>query len=221
MPSNYTVSLRFEMQGIGENLNTWGVRLNNALKRIDAAVAGMAPIALAGVDYTLSSSNTADDEARAAILNLTGIGGCAVIVPAVSKLYMVRNSTNGPVTITTGAGATVILAVGDAMMVFCDGVGVSPQLLGGLTFKAALDNLRAYVDAQAWGAQAGILPGQAGNAGGFLVTNGVTPSWRKLTVADIEDLATAFEDFTDTVTAQLAQARLDNTAIACAMAVAL
>lgn len=221
MPSNYTASLRFEMQGIGENLNTWGVRLNTALQRIDKAVAGMAPIALAGVDYVLSSSNTADDEARAAILNLTGIGGCAVIVPAVSKLYMVRNAANAPVTITTGAGATVVLAVSDVAMVFCDGVGVAPQLLGGLTFRAALDNLRAYVDAQAWGAQAGVLPGQAGNAGGFLVTNGTTPSWRKLTVADVEDLATTLEAFTASVAVQLAQARLDNIAIACAMAVAL
>ncbi len=218
MPSTYTASLRFELQGVGENLNTWGTRLNTALSRIDKAVAGRTTIVLTGAAYTLSTSNTADDEARSMILDLSGVGGCNLVIPSVPKAYWVRNASNGAVTVTTGAGATVVLGVGDAANVFCDGAGVCALQINGQPIKAYVDAVRAYVDAQAWGSQAGALPGQAGNDGKFLRTDGVTPSWVQPQTSDISDLAaySAARLAAATVQAQMVLAPL-----AVAMAVAL
>lgn len=189
MPSNYSVSLRFEMQGTGENLNAWGVRLNSALSRIDKAIAGRAPIVLTGTTYALSVSNTLDDEARSASLDFSGVGGCSVIIPGLSKLYWARNGSNGPVTITTGAGATVIMAVNDAGWVWCDGSAVSQASIGGTAIKPYVDAVRAYVDSTAFASMSGTFPGQGGNAGKYLQTNGTTPAWVQPSALDLSDYA--------------------------------
>ena len=189
MPSSYTPRLRLELQAAGENLNTWGApKLNNAISRIDAAIAGRTSVSLAGVPYGLSVSN-GDDEARAAILDFTGTGPATVTLPSVSKVYLARNGASGAVTLTTGAGATLALAVGDAALVVCDGTNVFSLAIGGSSIKAYVDAVRTYVDQQAWAGQAGVLPGQGGNAGKFLKTNGTTPSWTAPAVAYLSDYA--------------------------------
>lgn len=180
MPSSYTASLRFELQGVGENLNTWGVRLNSALSRIDKAIAGLTTIALTG-DYALTSSN-GDDEARSALLKFTGAGPFTVTIPSVSKNYLIWNACTAAVTITTGAGATVVLTANEIVIVFCDGSGVRQIGFNSLGIKA-------YIDAQAWAASAGILPGQTGNAGKFLKTDGTTPAWALPATTDLSDIA--------------------------------
>lgn len=184
MPSTYTVSHRFELQGTGENLNSWGQRLNAALSRVDKAVGGVVAIVLAGVTYTLSVSNVLDDEARSAALDLSGVGGCTIILPSVSKLYWMRNGSNGNVTISTGAGATVVMSVNDITRIWCDGISVYTQSFGGTGIKA-------YVDATAFGSMSGTFPGQAGNAGKVLTTNGVTPAWTAPTAVALTDYNTA------------------------------
>ena len=187
MPSSYTPRLRLELQAAGENLNTWGApKLNNAISRIDAAIAGRAEIVLAGAPYNLSASN-GDDEARSAILDFSGTGPATVTLPSVSKLYLARNGASGAVTLTTGAGATLILAAGDAALVACDGSNVFSLVIGGTSIKAYIDAVRAYVDQQAWDAQAGILPGQGGAGGRFLKTDGTSPTWAAPAVADLSD----------------------------------
>lgn len=211
MPSTYTASLRFEMQGTGENLNAWGSRLNTALSRIDKAIAGRTPVTLAGVNYTLSTANASDDEARSMTLDLSGVGGCDLVIPSVPKVYLVRNGSDGPVDITTGAGAAVTLAVDDVALVVCDGSEVTSLMIGGMTLKG-------YVDAQAWAVSNAVLPGQAGSAGGFLKTNGTTPTWVRPAVADITDYAS---DQAAKKAETLAEALAAATGVAAAMAVAL
>ena len=189
MPSSYTPRLRLELQAAGENLNTWGApKLNNALSRIDAAIAGRAAIVLVGAPYSLSASN-GDDEARAAILDFSGAGPATVTLPSVSKLYLARNGASGAVTLTTGAGAILVLAAGDAALAACDGSNVFSLALGGSSIKAYVDAVRAYVDQQAWDAQAGVLPGQGGAGGRFLKTDGTSPAWVAPAVADLTDYA--------------------------------
>jgi hypothetical protein len=184
MPSTYTTRLRFELQGTGENLNNWGARLNTALTRIDAAIAGRAAITLAGpTAYTLSVSNVADDEARNAFLDLSGVGGCSLIIPSVSKVYTIRNGSNGAVTVTTGAGTTVVLSVGDTMMVACDGTNVR-------TFSIAGFDLKTYIDAAIL-STTGSLPATTGNEGRSLVVVGGAWTPKLLTTADLADKNTA------------------------------
>ncbi|MDP1616780.1 hypothetical protein [Phenylobacterium sp.] len=174
MPSTYTPSLRLEMQAAGENLNTWGApRLNAVIDRLDQAVAGRSAIALNG-DHVLTSANAGDDEARRAMLDFSGTGPAVVTLPATSKIYLVRNAASGPVTLTTGAGAVATIDSQDVTLVACDGANVFPLGVGGLTLKA-------YVEAVAWSYNAGALPGQAGNAGKVVFTDGEAAGWRLVT----------------------------------------
>lgn len=187
MPSTYTASLRFELQGTGENLNNWGTRLNTALSRVDKAIAGRSAITLAGGVYTLSSSNTSDDEARSAFLDLSGVGGGSLLIPSVSKLYHIRNASDGPVTVTTGAGTTVTIDATDIVDIVCDGTNVRTLGFNG-------QDLKSYIAASALAAT-GSLPATAGHNGKFLGV--VAGSWvpKLLTVSDISDAAANIRGF--------------------------
>jgi hypothetical protein len=198
MPSSWSSSLRFELQFTGENINLWGDKLNTALSHADFAVAGCLTKALTA-DYVLTTANAGDDEARAAVLKFTGAGPFTVTIPSVSKLYSVWNACSGVVTITTGAGASVAVQPGEVAAILCDGANVvrsqgtsfSNQRLQGLADPAGPQDAatKAYADALAFTANAGILPGQIGNAGRFIRTDGTTASWQPISTADLSDNA--------------------------------
>jgi hypothetical protein len=183
MPSSYSASLRFELQQSGENLNSWGTRLNTALSRIDTAIAGLNSIALTG-DYTLTSSTTTDDDSRAAMLKFTGApaGLCLVTIPSVSKAYWVWNATAQAVVMTTGAGTTATIDAGDVAQVFCDGSNVNGVGYGGMTLKA-------YIAAVATGGPGAVVPSLTGASGKFLSNDGLNTSWAYPTIAAISDYA--------------------------------
>lgn len=135
MPSTYTTRNRFEKQAAGENNNTWGIRLNdNVIDLTDFALDGIVAFSLSGTK-TLTDEDGAADEARARILNVTGGSGGTVTVPNVEKLYLVRNASSGPVTITTGTGTDATVVAGDIQWVFCEGGNVvrSTSWTGALT----------------------------------------------------------------------------------------
>jgi hypothetical protein len=186
MPSSYSASLRFELQATGENLNSWGDRLDSALSRADDAIAGLTTKTLTG-NYTLISANGIADEARAATLKLNGSVACTVTIPSVSKNYVVWNASTAVQTITTGAGNVATVQPGEVVLVACDAANVSRILatdFGGKQITSVADPTtpqgaatKAYADNLAFTANAGILPGQVGSAGKFLTTDGTTASW--------------------------------------------
>lgn len=184
MPSTYTDEIPIELQAAGENVNVWGdPKLNNALKRLTKSIAGTQTIALTA-DITLTSSNSSTDaaqyQASHSSLKFTGTGAYTVTIPARAKIFLIRNSCTGDVTITTGAGTTAVVEPGEVAFVHCDGSAVLPIGVDGVSLKA-------YVDQQAFAALSGDLPGQAGNADKFLGTNGTVAAWRAITNALITD----------------------------------
>ena len=184
MPSSWSSSLRFELQFTGENINLWGDKLNVALQRCDYAIAGWLVKPLTG-SVALTTANAADDEARAAMIKFTGgAGPFTVTLPAVSKSYLVWNACAGPVTLTTGAGATVTVDAGDIVWAVTDGGAVKTPGYGGASIKD-------WVSSVAWSYNAGALPAQSGNAGRFVTTNGTTASWQTLSTANLSDYASA------------------------------
>lgn len=134
MPSTYTDSLRLEEQGIGENNNTWGDKLNSNIDLIDKSIAGHVSVATTGGVTQLTTVNNGEDQARYRIIEITGTLGSNVVieVPAVSKEYIVWDSTTrGGFTISfrIGAAGSTILVPASTTRAFgisTDGSGWRP-----------------------------------------------------------------------------------------------
>lgn len=127
MASTYSPLLRLELIGAGDQAGLWGNTTNNNLgSLLEQAIAGVASISLSSTsDYTLSNLNGAPDEARAAVLVFSGgsgTGAINIIIPATTKLYVVRNNTTNVLHVKTSGGSTYAeVLAGDATMVYCDG----------------------------------------------------------------------------------------------------
>jgi hypothetical protein len=128
MPSSYTDRNRLEKQATGENLSTWGDRLNdNVIGLVDEALDGVTTISTSG-SHTLTSNNAATDQARKRVIDITAASGTTTItIPNVEKLYFVRNGSTGASTITTGSGTSATVGGGVNKWVYCDGNNVVYQ----------------------------------------------------------------------------------------------
>lgn len=129
MPSTYSTSLRLELIGNGEQAANWGNTTNTNLGTlIEQAIAGVQSIAMTDANYTLVSGNGVADEARNAVVVMTGTLTATrnVIVPTADKFYAVRNATtNGQsILVKTSAGTGVTLANGFTQLMYCDGTNV-------------------------------------------------------------------------------------------------
>jgi len=94
MSSSFSGKLRLEKQGIGENQNTWGTKLNATIDQIDDAIAGFVSIDMtSGGNVTPSKSNGVADESRMATLILTGTptSNVGLDLPNTGKNYIIRN----------------------------------------------------------------------------------------------------------------------------------
>lgn len=129
MSSTYTTRLRAEKQGTGENSGTWGTKLNTLIAEVmEEAIAGVAVVSMSDANYTLTTANGASDEARRAVIRLTGALTATrnVVCPSVEKLYVVFNNTSGGQSIVfkTSAGSGITVLNGAKHMVYCDGTNV-------------------------------------------------------------------------------------------------
>lgn len=136
MPLTYSSNLRLTLIGTGEQEGTWGDLTNtNIGALIEQAIAGYTVVNMTtDADKTLTAINGAVDEARSMGLRITSTPSLTasrnIIVPSVSKLYVVKNSTTGGQTIVvkTAAGTGVTVANGKSTIVVCDGVNVTEAI---------------------------------------------------------------------------------------------
>lgn len=178
MPSTYSTRLRLELQAVGENSSTWGVILNTQLGTLlEQAVAGVGAIAMPDANYTLTVANGASDEARNAVLALTGALTSArnLIVPAVTKTYLVRNGTSGgyAVTVKTSGGSGVAVPAGHAALVYCDGTDV---LQGSVAYNPATNAIAADVTGAVTGAASANVLKAGDTMTGDLAVSKATPA---------------------------------------------
>jgi len=73
MPSTYSPSLKLELIADGEQPGTWGQTTNTNLGTLlEQAITGVVTIVMTNADYTLTDLNGLSDEARNAVLVVTG-----------------------------------------------------------------------------------------------------------------------------------------------------
>lgn len=135
MATQYSPILKLALPTQGELSGSWGDVVNdNITSMIEEAVAGLATINTWTTNsHTLTVANGTTAESRAAILELTDTGvaltGTGTLVcPAVSKTYIVKNSTAQTVTVKTASGSGVNILAGDIGFVYCDGTNVVDAL---------------------------------------------------------------------------------------------
>jgi len=134
MPSTYSTNLRFELMATGEKSGTWGTISNtNIGTLIEQAISGVASVTHDdSASYSLTTGNGTTDEARNAVVNVTGTLTAArnLVVPSVDKLYVIKNSTSGGfnITVKTSAGTGVVVENGNTKVVFCDATNVEEAI---------------------------------------------------------------------------------------------
>lgn len=198
---SYTSRNRLLEQGTGDNTNTWGVyQSTQDFDPIDFALDGWSTLALGG-NVSLTTANGTPDQARARTLRFTGTGSFVVTIPAVEKTYVVWNGCTGALTLTNGSAA-VIIPAGQLVSVTNDGganIGIvgrtdfAGQKLTSVGYPSAPTDAasKQYADDLAFAANAGVLPGQTGNAGKVLRTRSGNALWDTLSTADLTDYASA------------------------------
>ena len=131
MASTYTTRIRLNKQGTGDNDSTWGTVLNDGVIDLtDFAIAGYTTISLAGGDVSLTTNDGTADEARSAMLELTGTltGDTGVYLPSgITKSYIVKNNTSGSfnATILINGGTGTAVPQGGSIIVMTDGTTVT------------------------------------------------------------------------------------------------
>lgn len=145
--STYTPSLGLELITPGSQAGLWGNTTNNTFNLIDQAITGVTPVSFAsasGSTYVLTDYNGAEDESRAAVLNVTGsaTGANTIVIPNKQKTYLVRNNTGQDVTFQTATPtATYVVGAGYSILIFCDGnnnvfTGIASPGVGTLSVNA-------------------------------------------------------------------------------------
>jgi microcystin-dependent protein len=176
MASSYSPSLKIELIGNGDQSGTWGTTTNNNLGTIlEQAITGVQSIVMSNADYTLTSFNGVSDEARNAVLVVTGTNSAIrqIICPLVEKLYVIYNNTTGGFAITIGGatGSTVTIPSGTTAQAYCDGTSFFSSQTG----SAGNFNINGNLVVAGTTALSGALTGTTGVFSGAI--SSVSPTF--------------------------------------------
>ena len=123
--ATYSTSLQLKLITDGTESGTWGSSTNTNWNLIEQAVTGVQSIVMLNADYTLTVVNGASDEARNAVLVVTGTNSASrkIVAPLANKVYLVFNNTTGGYAITIGGstGSVATIPNGVTCFVYCDG----------------------------------------------------------------------------------------------------
>lgn len=131
MPSTFS-NLKIELIGDGEQVSVWGATTNNNLEAIEQAIGGYANVDFAtdaNKTLTYVDSNAAQTF-RALYFNLTSTvpltATRTLLLPAVQKMYVVKNATTGgrDITVEISGGTGVTIPNGETYILYADGVDV-------------------------------------------------------------------------------------------------
>lgn len=144
MASTYSTSLKLQLMATGENTGTWGNVTNvNLGTALEEAIVGSVNVTFSSADVTLTLTDTnAAQTARNMRLVLTGTSGGArqLVVPAVEKIYIVKNDLADTCTVKVSGQTGVAVPTGKTMWLCNDGTDVKDVVthLSSLTLGSAL-----------------------------------------------------------------------------------
>lgn len=130
MTTSYTSGLRLTNQPSGGNSSTWGDIADANFEFIDDAITRVQEVDMTGGNsQTLTIGNGVDDQARSAVLEITGTPSSAnsIIIPDSEKIYAIHAqhvSVTGGITVRTNSGTGVSFLTGERGWVYCDSVSV-------------------------------------------------------------------------------------------------
>jgi len=135
MASTYSTSLKLTLMGDGDQAGLWGQTTNTNLGTLlEQAITGVTSITMSDANYTLTSFNGVSDEARNAVLVVTGTNAAVrdLIPPVVKKLYTIVNNTTGgyAIRVIGVSGTGVNVPNGATCLVYCDGTNFVNGLSG-------------------------------------------------------------------------------------------
>jgi hypothetical protein len=135
MASTYSPSLKITLMGDGDQAGLWGQTTNTNLGTlVEQAITGVVSITMSDTNYTLTSFNGITDEARNAVLVVTGTNAAVrdLIPPVQEKLYTIVNNTTGgfAIRVIGLSGTGVNIPNGATCLVYCDGTNFVNGLSG-------------------------------------------------------------------------------------------
>jgi hypothetical protein len=186
MASEYSPSLKLTLMGDGDQAGLWGQTTNTNLGTLlEQAITGVQSITMSDANYTLTSFNGVSDEARNAVLVVTGTNNAVrdLIPPVAEKLYIVANNTTGgyAIRVIGATGTGVSIPNGATQVVYCDGTNfiaasaafVNGAVLGVSGGGTGLSTLTAnnVILGNGTSSPTFVAPGTTGNV---LTSNGTT-----------------------------------------------
>jgi len=191
MTINYTSLLGLAQPVTGTESGTWGTVVNDEITAlVEQAVAGGVSIDVTAGNVTLTDTDGASNQARNAILLVTGTPGTSrnIVAPSSSKVYVVINGSDGAVVLKGSATTGVTIPTGTKTIAFWDGsdfVALSSSVFsifgtsaagGAARFYEDTDTGTNYIALQAPSSVASnvsfTLPSADGTSGQVLQTNG-------------------------------------------------
>jgi hypothetical protein len=135
MATTYSTSLKLALIGDGDQSGIWGQTTNTNLGTlVEQAITGVQTIVMSDANYTLTSFNGTLDEARNAVLVVTGTNSAVrdLIPPLVKKTYTIVNNTTGgfAIRVIGASGTGVNIPNGATCLVYCNGTNFVTGLSG-------------------------------------------------------------------------------------------
>jgi hypothetical protein len=192
MASTFSPSLRLELIGDGDQSGIWGQTTNNNLGAlVEQAIAGVITINIIDANYTLTNFNGVSDEARNAVITITGTLSQQrnIIAPLADKVFTFRNATTGgfSIQIIGSSGTGVIIPNGATTSVYCDGTNFLPLNTGAAGNFSVSGNLSVTGTTTLTGALSGST---ANFSGAVNSTNSVLSGTPAATTATAGDSTT-------------------------------
>jgi hypothetical protein len=190
MASTFSPSLRLELIGDGDQSGIWGQTTNNNLGTlIEQAISGVITINIIDANYTLTNFNGVSDEARNAVITVTGTLSQQrnIIAPLADKVFTFRNLTTGgfPIQVIGSSGTGVVIPNGATTSIYCDGTNFLPLNTGAAGNFSVSGNLSVTGTTSLTGALSGSTASFSGAVNSVNSVLAGTPTATTPTAGDI------------------------------------